>query len=91
MKRVSKNGAKSTRAKSGTAKSTGNGAKTSAPPVSELGRRLREIRAKIVASGQYLFKNDEEVLEEVRQRRAGILTERDPHLRRLKRADRRRA
>jgi hypothetical protein len=81
MKRANRNGAKASR----------NGAKTTKAPISELGRRLRQLRAKIVASGQYLFKNDEEVLEEVRQRRAVILTERDPHLLRLKRADRHRA
>ena len=42
---------------------------------SELGRRLREIKARIVASGVHLYKNDEEVLREVRARRAGIDTE----------------
>ena len=37
----------------------------------ELGRRLREIKAKIVASGVRLFETDEEVLREVKERRAG--------------------
>ena len=86
MKRANRNGAKASRGKP-----SRNGAKASAPPISELGRRLRKLKDKIVASGHYLFKNDEEVLEEVRQRRSGILTERDAHFRRLKRADRRRA
>ncbi len=77
MKRTSKNGSKKT---------------AMTAPESELGRRLREIKARIVASGVYLFKNDEEVLEEVRRVRAGDFdSEPKANLRRLERLNRRRA
>ena len=68
-----------------------SGVKNGKPAESELGRRLRKIRAEIEASGVYLFQSDEEVLEEVRQRRAGDITEGDTHFRRLERPHRRRA
>ena len=67
------------------------GAKNAKPAESELGRRLREIRTRIEASGVYLFQSDEEVLEEVRRRRAGPLIDSDTHVRRLEPPHRRRA
>ena len=73
-------------------KRTGKSGVTNGKPAeSDLGRRLREIKARIVASGEHLFESDEEVLEEVRQRRAGDITKSETHLRRLERPYRRRA
>ena len=49
------------------------GAQTQSLPRSPLGQRLRELRAKIVASGLPLL-NDDELDQEIAERRGGIET-----------------